>query len=135
MNTAKEAAKVITWVFKETLKIAERIIDWLGFILNWGDIQRTQRSIVAITNSGLQAGQDNLSNISQKVDRFFVDLEDTIKSAVYPDELLQKVVNPGSTQDYTVTSQSKSLNATSANYTNYQVNLSFSHSDFSLLPK
>lgn len=123
VNTAVEIGKVMNWLFTEVLTIGKRIIDWLGFLLNWGDIRNTQRSIVAITNSGLQAGSDNLNTIAQKVDQFFVDLQNNVKSAVHPEVLLQKNADPSSTQNYTVVGQSTSLNSTRANYANYQVNL------------
>lgn len=121
VNTAVEVGKVMTWLFTEVLRIGTRIIDWLGFLLDWNDIRNTQRSIVAITNSGLQAGSDNLNRIAQKVDQFFVDLQNTVKSALYPDVLLQQVADPSSTQDHTVSTQSQTLNSTRANYANYQV--------------
>lgn len=120
VNTAVEIGKAMTWLFEEAIKIGKRIIDWLGFLLNWGDIQNTHRSIISITNSGLQSGTDNLNKIAQQVDKFFIDLEHTIKSASYPDVLTEETADPDSTQQPIVKPESKNLSSTQANYANYQ---------------
>ncbi|RHZ58240.1 uncharacterized protein CDV56_106126 [Aspergillus thermomutatus] len=53
LNTAEMIGKAISWIFEKILEIAEKIIEWIGFILNWGDIKATHNSIVSLVNNAL----------------------------------------------------------------------------------
>ncbi|KAL8689150.1 MAG: hypothetical protein Q9218_005112 [Villophora microphyllina] len=115
-----EIGKAISWIFDKILSIAGKIIDWLGFIFNWKDIQNTHKSIVAIVKGGLDSGSANLTTLANKVDQFFLDLESTIKNRAYPDVLTQSVANPSTTENPTLDPQKSALNSTKGNYTQYQ---------------
>jgi hypothetical protein len=116
-----EIGKAISWVFDKVLEIAQKIIDWLGFLLNWKDIQATHLSLVAVINNSIQSGADHLAVISQKVDGFFQNLEDTVQTALYPAVLTNSVANPASTEGPVIDPEKKTDNSVKGNYTKYQV--------------
>jgi hypothetical protein len=116
-----EIGKAISWIFDKVLEVANKIIDWVGFLLNWGDIQATHLSLRAVINNGIQSGADHLALVAQKVDDFFGDLEDTVQNALYPAVLTNSVADPGSTQGPIINPEKSTENSVKGNYTNYQV--------------
>lgn len=78
VKTAEEAWKAIYWVFKQVLKVVEKIIDWIGFIFDWGDIQKTHQSIVHVTKGLLETAPNYVDSMTGKVNSFFDKLETDI---------------------------------------------------------
>ncbi|KAL8710271.1 MAG: hypothetical protein Q9225_007311 [Loekoesia sp. 1 TL-2023] len=133
VTTVVEIGKVIAWVFENVLEIAEKIIEWIGFLLDWSDIQDTHKSIVHIVNSGLESGAANLNTIAAKIDQFFVDIESTLKEAIYPDELTQQTASPSLPENPDTDPHKSTLNSTKLNYSKYQVG--FARPAFMARPK
>ena len=115
-----EIGKAISWVIDEVLELAQKIIDWIGFLLNWGDIQATHRSLVAVVNSGLQSGADHLAVIGQQVDAFFENLENTVRTSLYPAVLTSQTANSASDQGPIVASEQANISSTKGNWAKYQ---------------
>lgn len=122
MTTIVEIGKVMAWVFEKVLEIAEKIIEWIGFLLDWGDIQDTHKSIVHFMNSALDSGTQNLETVADTVDHFFLTLETTIKEAIYPDKLTQQTASPSLPGNSDTEAQKVTLSSTKVNYSKYQVN-------------
>ncbi len=115
-----EIGKAISWVIDEVLELAEKIIDWVGFLLNWSDIQATHLSLVAVVNNGIQSGADHLAVIAQQVDAFFENLENTVRNALYPEVLTSQTANSASDQGPVVASQEANISSTKGNWAKYQ---------------
>ncbi|KAL9584262.1 MAG: hypothetical protein Q9203_004732 [Teloschistes exilis] len=120
-----EIGKSLSWIFDKVLAIAGKIIDWLGFIFNWKDIQNMHKSIVSIVNGGMASGLANLTILANETDRFFLNLENTIKNRAYPTVLTQLVANPAATDHANLDPKKSILHSTKGNYTHYQVNTAF----------
>ena len=120
LDGVTEIGKAISWVMDEVLDIGAKIIDWLGFLFNWKDIQATHNSLVAVVNGGLQAGADRLGVISQQIDAFFVNLETTVRNATYPDVLTGQTANAQSDQGSIVAAEQANISSTKGNWTKYQ---------------
>ena len=121
LNGLTEIGNGISWIFEKVLAIAEKIIKWIGFILNWSDIKATHLSIKNMANSALLSGSDNLHNLAKNVDQWFTNLETTVKAEIYPARLKETDATPQSTQGPVPDAQKGNLNSTQGNYTNYQV--------------
>jgi hypothetical protein len=100
--------KAISWVIGEVLELAQKTIDWIGFLLNWGDIQATHRSLVVAVNNG------------QQVDAFFENLENTVRTALYPAVLTNQTENLASDQGPIVASKQANISSTKGNWAKYQ---------------
>lgn len=117
-----EIGKAISWVLDEVLELAQKIIDWLGFLFNWKDIQATHLSLVAVVNSGLQSGADHLAVIGQQVDTFFNNLETSVRTALYPAVLTSQTADPTSDQGPIITPQKGNVSSVKGNWAKYQFN-------------
>ena len=115
-----EIGKAISWVIDEVLELAQKVIDWIGFLLNWGDIQATHLSLVAVVNNGLQSGADHLAVLGQQVDAFFENLENTVRNALYPEVLTDQTANSASDQGPIVASEQANISSTKGNWAKYQ---------------
>lgn len=69
----------LSWVFEKILEIVETVIEWIGFIFNWGDIQATHRSIVALTNSALDAWAERALLAPDVIEAYIDGLSNVIK--------------------------------------------------------
>lgn len=123
INGLTEIGKAISWVIDQVLELAQKIIDWLGFLLNWGDIQATHLSLVAVVNSGLQSGADHLAVIGQQVDAFFDNLETSVRTALYPTVLTSQTADPASSQGPIISPEKGNVSSVKGNWAKYQ----FSH--------
>ncbi|KAI8663940.1 hypothetical protein NCS55_00900600 [Fusarium keratoplasticum] len=56
-----EVGKAMSWVFEKITVGVQRLIDFVGFIFQWGDILDTSDSIVASINAGLGYAQDKVA--------------------------------------------------------------------------
>ncbi|KAF8243633.1 hypothetical protein K440DRAFT_561049 [Wilcoxina mikolae CBS 423.85] len=81
LNGLTEIGKALSWLFDKILQIADKVIEWIGFVFDWKDIQVTHRSIVHLVNSALDTGAEYLGTLEPKVEDFFDDLATTIKAA------------------------------------------------------
>ncbi|KAF1948932.1 hypothetical protein CC80DRAFT_582168 [Byssothecium circinans] len=45
VDTVASVGKILSSIFDKVLKVAEKVVDWLGFIFSWADIQATHRSM------------------------------------------------------------------------------------------
>lgn len=61
-----EVGKAMSWVFEKITVGVQRLIDFVGFIFQWGDILDTSDSIVASINAGLGYAQDKVSSLKAK---------------------------------------------------------------------
>ena len=114
-----EIGKAISWVMDEVLDLGDKIIDWLGFLLNWDDIQATHRSLVAVVNGGLQSSADHLAVIGQQVDTFFDNLENSVRTALYPAVLTGQTANSASDQGPIVAAEQANISSTKGNWAKY----------------
>ncbi|KAE9371700.1 hypothetical protein N431DRAFT_559154 [Stipitochalara longipes BDJ] len=119
----QDVAKATSWLLDKALEVADKIIDWLGWLMNWKDISKTQASVVSLINSSIQSGSINLNVVAEKAEVFFDNLEEDIKNALYPEVLKNKVANPVSTENPVIDPGKNINNSVQGNYTKYQ----FSH--------
>lgn len=117
MRGVTEVGKAISWILDKALELGEKVVQWLGFIFNWEDIQATHRSIVHLANNALSTGLDKIGGLEEKVDVFFDDLRaslQTISSQTHPTEIGGAVADG----DSSATVPARSMKA---NWTQYQV--------------
>ena len=69
----------LTWIFDKVLEIIETVIEWIGFIFDWGDIQATHRSIVSLTNGALDTWAQKADMASNSINAYFDGLRDVIQ--------------------------------------------------------
>jgi len=120
LNGLTEIGKALSWLFDKVLQISEKMIEWIGFIFNWKDIQQTHRSIAHLVNSALDTGTGYLGTLEPKVEGFFDNLATKIKTVTVDSR-------PSEVDDSTADSNSSDPNATSpsqfakVNWVQYQV--------------
>lgn len=117
-----EIGKALSFIFNKVLELGAKVIEWLGFIFNWGDIQATQRSIVHLANDALTSGIGYIDTIESKVDGFFSGIieklqEESGKSR--PEEINKAVANGESGGDLP-----RDPDSAKANWAQYQVSYS-----------
>jgi hypothetical protein len=124
LNTALKVLKAISWVFKNVLGIdISKLLDWLGFLFEWGDIIDTKNSIVALANSALTFGASAIAGLAPKVDDFFDSIEREIRNAVYPDSIKNAVAGSrtgSGSNGATPTNTRAVANTASGNFSQYQ---------------
>lgn len=79
LTTITSIAKGITWVFKKIGAFVKDIIEFLGFLFNWGDILDTTDSLVAGFNATLDHGKTMLDSAEDTVHKWLEDLRTTLK--------------------------------------------------------
>lgn len=80
LNTVSAIVKAITWVFKKLGALIEEIIQFFGYLFQWGDILDTSDSIAAGFNAALDYGEELLDKTELKVDSWLEDLRTNIKA-------------------------------------------------------
>ncbi|KAJ7430440.1 hypothetical protein B0H11DRAFT_942767 [Mycena galericulata] len=117
--------KAIHFVLQDILHIPiDNIIEWLGFIFEWGDIKETHNMIVAMANAAMDYTVDKVQdfratvdNLFEKADKWIAQL-DTIPLDMRKNQLSGKTANAqvAGNQEYS-TVQS----APGANWSSYQL--------------
>ncbi|KIW94665.1 uncharacterized protein Z519_04642 [Cladophialophora bantiana CBS 173.52] len=54
LHSIEAIAKGISFVIDKVLGLIDKLVDWLGFIFNWGDILETHDSVITLINTGLK---------------------------------------------------------------------------------
>lgn len=72
--------QAISWIFEKILEIAEKIIEWIGFIFNWSDIKATHNSIVSLVNNALDAMAAKADLAPDAIEAYFDGFTDVIRS-------------------------------------------------------
>jgi len=76
VETAEQVFRVINWLLKETLGIdLEKVIEWLGFIFNWGDMVKTHDVFVNVANQFMKYGSVKIGEAEKRVSSFFEDMK------------------------------------------------------------
>ncbi|PGH11686.1 hypothetical protein AJ79_04709 [Helicocarpus griseus UAMH5409] len=96
LNTLEMIGNALTWIFEKVLEIVETIIQWIGFIFNWGDIKATHASIVSLTNNALNVWAEKADLAPAAIDNYFGGLADMIKGSgnALPDKIGSAPANP-----------------------------------------
>jgi len=106
--------------------VIDKIIEWIGFLLNWGDILDTHDSLVRLINTGLSV----TPGVADKIMQGDLDNIDEVirKAEESPDfSNAQAVPDPKVPQD----EKTKEIqNSSAANNTQYQVRTNHSKSCF-----
>lgn len=84
MDGVEAIGKALTWVFEEFTVGLPKLIEYLGFLFQWGDILKTADSIVAIVNAGFDYGQDQITRLKAQVTKFINDLKAAVASPQTP---------------------------------------------------
>jgi hypothetical protein len=79
LDTLEMIGNALTWVFDKILDILETIIEWIGFFFNWGDIQDTHRSIIALTNSALDTWAQKAELAPDAIEVYFDGLSSVVQ--------------------------------------------------------
>ena len=79
LDTLEMIGNALTWIFDKVLEIIETVIEWIGFIFDWGDIQATHRSIVSLTNGALDTWAQKADMASNSINAYFDGLRDVIQ--------------------------------------------------------
>ena len=76
IETAEQVFRVINWLLKEILGIdLEKVIEWLGFIFNWGDMVKTHDVFVNVSNQFMKYGSVKIGEVEKRVNSFFEDMK------------------------------------------------------------
>ena len=64
--------KAIHWLLQDGLHIPiDKLIEWLGFIFDWGDIKETHNMIIAMANAAIDCAVDKVHDFRPVVDGWF----------------------------------------------------------------
>ena len=80
LKTLEMIGNALSWIFQKILEVVEEIIEWIGFLFDWGDIQDTHRSIVYLTNSALDTWAERVDFTSDVIENYFDGLGDVIQN-------------------------------------------------------
>lgn len=118
LKTVSHIMKAVTWVF-EKLKVAfKKLIEFLAFLFNWGDILDMHNVIVGIVNNGMDVIADATDRFSGAVDGWFEVLDSYIQRLDIPEEALKQTVN---TEKNKNEKGDEALESPGGNWSNYQV--------------
>jgi hypothetical protein len=66
LKSVNTIAKGISWVLQQLGAAWEKVIDFLGFIFNWGDILTVTDNVLTMLNAGLDYGQLKIASLEDK---------------------------------------------------------------------
>ena len=88
VNAVEQALDLIEEMFKTVVDSFDQLYRWIGFIFNWGDIQRSKDAIKYLANQSIDYGIDVVGYLKTVVDRGFVtfknDLHQTFSGFAAP---------------------------------------------------
>ncbi|KAJ6111869.1 hypothetical protein N7523_007930 [Penicillium sp. IBT 18751x] len=114
LDSVEAVGKAITWVFDKIKVGLEKLIDFLGFIFNWGDILTTADSIVAVVNAALDYGTDQIPALKALESSWLDSLRNAMgqQTAPVPTAAGSEMKDPEETSTMDQTKNSVSLNWT-----------------------
>ncbi|KAF7502179.1 hypothetical protein GJ744_006768 [Endocarpon pusillum] len=75
LDTVEKICEAATWVW-EKIKVGwQKLVDFIGFIFNWGDILTTKDTISQTITAGFGYAANKMDDLAVKVDGFFDRLE------------------------------------------------------------
>ena len=80
LDTLEMIGNALTWIFEKILKIIETVIEWIGFIFNWADIQATHQSIVSLTNGALDTWAQKADIAPNAIEAYFDGLSGVLRN-------------------------------------------------------
>lgn len=124
METVTQISKAISWLIKKVLDLAEKVIEWLGFLFSWEDINAAKESIVNVTNDGIDWANSNIWWLKGKADAFFEHLETSLSGDARPQTSELDKVNGSADDEAASRDADKNVanRSVMANWTRYQVN-------------
>jgi len=79
IESVATVGKVLGCIFDKVLRVAAKVMDWLGYLFNWADIRATHVSIVHFLNSAADAAANKLSGLADTVEDICDKVEDGLK--------------------------------------------------------
>ncbi|KZF24922.1 hypothetical protein L228DRAFT_58472 [Xylona heveae TC161] len=121
LNTLEMIGNALTWVFEKILEIVETIIEWIGFIFDWKDIQATHRSIVSLTNGALDTWAEKANLASDAIEAYFDGLADVLQN-VNSNSLPEKLGSAPADNEVVEASRSENaaMDSTKVKWSQYQ---------------
>lgn len=114
--------QAISWIFEKILEIAEKIIEWIGFIFNWSDIKATHNSIVSLVNNALDAMAAKADLAPDAIEAYFDGFTDVIRSTCdggSPDKIANAPADKSTARDNEITQRAAA--STKVKWSHYQV--------------
>lgn len=121
VKTAKEAWEGIKMVVNKILDVAKTIIEWIGYLFEWGDINDTHKSLVHLANSALDCVPTYIDKMKSKSDSFFTNIEKELAQWGQLD--LPSNVKQSSANTSNLPSSTSRSDALSSSKVNWAVNL------------
>ncbi|EGX87877.1 hypothetical protein CCM_09500 [Cordyceps militaris CM01] len=78
VRTASEAWNGIKLLVNKILKFGKEVIEWIGYIFEWGDIVKTHNSVAHLARSALKCAPDYIETLKKKSDVFLALLKTNI---------------------------------------------------------
>lgn len=118
LDGVEAVGKAMSWVFEKITVGVQKLIAFVGFIFQWGDILDTSESIVAFINAGLGYAQDQVSGLKAKEQQFMQTLKDSVNNRQAPENVAAgtETKDPRETSD-----MDAAKNSVAYNWASYQV--------------
>lgn len=118
LDGVEAVGKAMSWVFEKITVGVQKLIDFVGFLFQWGDILDTSDSIVAFINAGLGYAQDQVSGLKAKEQQFMQTLKDSVNNRQAPENVAAgtETKDPRETND-----MDAAKNSVAYNWVSYQV--------------
>ncbi|TXC08244.1 hypothetical protein FocTR4_00004234 [Fusarium oxysporum f. sp. cubense] len=78
LDCVEKICEVATWIWEKVKVGWQKLVDFIGFMFNWGDILATKNTISSTITAGLGYAATKMDHIQTKVDGFFTALENTV---------------------------------------------------------
>ncbi|KAI0750918.1 hypothetical protein C8Q80DRAFT_1118866 [Daedaleopsis nitida] len=117
--------KAIHWLLQDVLHIPiDKLIEWLGFLFEWGDIQETHNMIVAMANAAIDCAVDKVHDFRTVVDGWFNQADGMIEAldTVPPEDRDRSLSSQASDKQVAGDENYAKLHSSpGANWSSYQV--------------